>query len=533
MQNIIFGIDGATFNILLPMVKQGLLPNISSYLNKGVYGKLHSVFPPITFPAWTSFKTGKNPAKHGVFDFLKDVPYMDNKPSKVSIADKRERSFFSLLSDYGYKVGVVNVPATYPPEKVNGIFISGFSTPSIEKEFVHPAILKQTLLSRFDYEFDIVERRIVGKEKEFLQKLTSTTKKITDAVCYLLQQDSYDFFMVNYMAVDQIQHFFYGYRDETHPLYSPEKACYGNKIEDIYSLIDNQIGTILSTVEEPVNVFFVSDHGFGPLEKVVYLNEWLRKEGFLYLNQKEESHLRIGSIIQQFVRNVVEHFPEGLIAFIPQFMKNRANDYVSWTQMIDWSKTIAYSGGYPGKIFINLKGREKEGIVQKGLDYDEVIKQIEQKAWKMKDPDTGEQIVSAIYHNTDMYEGRYFDIAPDLILIMKDMAYLNKPGFCNGNMFIPPPQGGDHRLHGIFIAGGPDIKHKEEAFKDLHICDIAPTVLHMYDVPLLSDFDGTVLKQIFVEDSKLYHKTIQSSEKDAERTMLYDTIKLLKMKKKF
>ncbi len=532
MRAIIFGIDGATFNILLPMIKKGLVPNISTSFHHGVHGKLRSVFPPITFPAWTSFKTGKNPAKHGVFDFLKDVPYMDDKPSKVSIADKKERSFFSLLSDYGYKLGVQNVPATYPPEKINGVFISGFSTPSLQHSFTYPESLKQILMDQFDYEFDIIEKRIVGREEEFLQRLKDTTEKIAKTACYLLKQDNYDFFMVNFMAVDQIQHFFYGYRDANHPLYTPEKKKYGLKIEEMYQLIDEQIGIIQNQNPDPINIFFVSDHGFGPLEKVVYLNEWLRMQGLLTLKNQQQPHHKINAAITQFLNSIVEHFPDSLIRFVPQSMKNKANTIVSWTQVIDWNNTKAYSGGYPGKIFINIKGREKEGIIERGKEYDQLISEIKEKAWQMKDPETGELIVSAIYQNHEMYNGKYFDIAPDLIIIMKDMAYLNKPGFNHGNMIVPPPQGGDHRLHGIFIASGPDIGYQKEPLHDIHICDIAPTILHMYNVPLLSDFDGKVLTQIFKESSHFLEPLISTKKNDTEKILLDDTIQLLKQKKK-
>jgi len=529
MKTLIIGIDGATFDIILPMIKAGQLPNIDKLVKNGVYGNLKSVFPPVTFPAWTSFKTGKNPAKHGVFDFVKGIPYTQEQVCDISLGDVREKSFWKILSDYGCKVGIINVPTTYPPEKVNGVFISGFGTPSLDNEFVYPPELKQILLNDLKYELDIIERRIDGKEDEFIKKLTNMTEKLTNTVSYLLKNYDFDFFMVNFMAADQTQHFFFGYRDPRHPLYKPDKARYGDAIEDIYTLIDKQIGTILSKITDDTNILLVSDHGFGPLLKIVYLNEWLKNEGYLKL--KREGHLlpKIKNIPQKIAIKLSSKITSNLAKYLPKSMKEKANNYISWTKDIDWSETKAYSGGHPGKIFINLKGREKEGVVIPGEEYEAVINDLKKKLSEWKSPESGEKIVDRIYRKEEIYKGRYFDIAPDLMVIMRDMAYLNCTGFAKGKIFYPPSQGGDHRLSGIFVACGPDIKNNAEKIKNISICDVAPTILHMFNLPVFSDMDGRVLKEVFKENSRPHKKRIKYIEYESEKEMLREKISNLRI----
>jgi predicted AlkP superfamily phosphohydrolase/phosphomutase len=533
MKTLIIGIDGATFNILLPMIKKGQLPNISKMLNNGVYGDLRSIFPPITFPAWTSMKTGKNPAKHGVFDFLRGIPYTSENNCEISIADQKEKSFWKILSENNYKVGVINVPATYPPEKVNGVFISGFGTPTLNSEFTYPSQIKKEIIKNCKFEFDIIEQRKNGKEKQFIKKITKTTKKITKTILYILEKNNFDFLMINYMAVDQTQHFFYGYRDENHPLYDEKKSHYGSVIDDIYKLIDEQIGIILSKISEDTNIFLVSDHGFGPYLKSVYLNEWLEKQGLLERKIKDNKESEIKKIPKIMIEKVADKIGPGFAKYLPSALKNRANAYISWINDIDWEKTKAYSGGYPGKIYINLKGREKHGIVNHGKEYEDILKEIEIKIRELKDPVTNEKIVTEIYRKNEIYNGKYSDIAPDLMVVLKDMSYLNHVGFLKGKIFYPPLQGGDHRLNGIFIAYGPDIKNQGKKIENLSICDIAPTILQIFNVSLLKDFDGKVLKNIFKQNSEVAKRKEKYIEKTTEKDLIKQSVRKFITNKKF
>ena len=126
---ICIGLDGATFDLIRPWLSKGKLPNIGRIIKDGVWGELESVIPPVSAPAWTSFMTGKNPGKHGIFGFKKEKQgtYEELFVNRKLI---KSETLWKCLSDVGKKVIVINVPLTYPPEEINGYLMSGMDTPS-------------------------------------------------------------------------------------------------------------------------------------------------------------------------------------------------------------------------------------------------------------------------------------------------------------------------------------------------------------------------------------------------------------------
>jgi len=539
---LVIGIDGATFDIILPMVKSGKLPHISKLMKEGIYVEMQSVFPPITFPAWTSFKTGKSPSKHGVFGFIGDYPYISDKSKVILSTDVKEVSFWKILSNSGYRVGIVNVPTTYPPERVNGVMISGLGTPSLSSEFVYPKELKKILIEKFDYEFDVIPVEF-GEEDEFVEKITNATKKLTKVACYLLDNQKFDFFMLNYMAVDITQHFFWGFRDPKHPWYCPEKLKYSNTIEEIYGLIDTQIGKLLSKIGK-ANVFIVSDHGFGPAYKEVYLNEFFMKVGLLSLKNNLNSVSRITKYKAMLASTILKSkkiytLLDRCDKLIPKQLKRKLKQLKqcllrmsSESEMIDWGNTKVYSGGFFGRVYVNLKGREKEGIISPGEEYENIIKKVEEILREWKDPETGEKIVNEIYRKEEIYpNGKYIHLAPDLTVILKNMSYVDYPGIKNGKIFYPPRRSGDHRLNGVFIGWGPDIKRGVK-LENISICDMAPTILYMFGLAVPTDMDGKVLLNIFKETSKASRKMLTFSKSEIEKIKISEKIKILKKENK-
>src|SRR5687767_14762288 len=170
---LIIGLDGATFDVLDPMMASGRMPNLRHLVETGTRGILDSTKPPITPAAWTTFMTGKGPGRHGIVDFEKyDV--RTNQLSFNSTYEIREKTIWEILSEKGFRVGSINVPMTYPPRKVNGFMISGFETPSIEKDFTYPRELKDEILRRWpDYNYrSNWERKTFGGDDLFQRNLT-------------------------------------------------------------------------------------------------------------------------------------------------------------------------------------------------------------------------------------------------------------------------------------------------------------------------------------------------------------------------
>ena len=136
----IIGLDGATWDLAGPFLEAGDMPVLAALRRSGAHGVLRSTMPPVTFPAWSSFMTGTNPGKHGIFDFTRRVAGT-YEVAFVGSRDRRVPTVWKLLSDAGRRVAVIGVPTTYPPEPVNGIMVGGFDSPvatGIDGSFVHP-----------------------------------------------------------------------------------------------------------------------------------------------------------------------------------------------------------------------------------------------------------------------------------------------------------------------------------------------------------------------------------------------------------
>src|SRR4030067_3374011 len=144
----IIGIDSATFDIMTPMMVDGDLPNIARLVRSGTSGRLMSTVPPVTPPAWVSFMTGKNPGKHGVFDFYVPPSYGYNRPV-LNSGYIKAKTIWRILSDHGLRVGVINLPMTYPPEDVKGFIIPGMQYSfNGGRGFSHPPELLQEIKRR-------------------------------------------------------------------------------------------------------------------------------------------------------------------------------------------------------------------------------------------------------------------------------------------------------------------------------------------------------------------------------------------------
>jgi predicted AlkP superfamily phosphohydrolase/phosphomutase len=533
---LVIGLDGATLDLIEPWAKQGLLPNLARLMQAGVYGHLQSVLPVLSSAAWSSFMTGVNPGKHGLYDFVKRAP--DGYQLRpVDRSGLREPTLWGLLSQLGKKVCVINVPMTYPPEIVNGIMVTGLGTPDY-KTFTYPAELSKTLIER-GY---IVNHEPFKKENEakFLEETSIITDKVTETASWLLSEQSWDFFMVVYREPDDLGHFFWHYLDPTHPKYVPDSPL-KNAILDYYQKVDDAIGRLVELSGPETNVMLLSDHGTGPLYKVVYLNEWLRQNGWLAL--QDERHLQTHSrlwlarlgftrsnvsvILRKFKLGRVERWIKDLLGDkIELLPKTRLAQY---PDAIDWSKTKAYSFGYNGQIYINLKGREPQGIVEPGAEFKTLCEQIRQKLLELTDPDDNMPVVDQVFFSDEVFWGSEMKDAPDLIVTMRGLSYITRAGFefsgTEGLIVSEPAEflSGGHRMDGVWALSGPDVLPSGHIDSLVRIYDLAPTALHLLGAPVPNYMDGHVVDQwlkskapIFTSESDEYsHVGVLQEERNS------------------
>src|SRR2546430_6986690 len=405
---LIVGLDGATFDLIKPWISEGKLPNLAQLMKEGASGRLASILPPITPPAWTSFMTGKNPGKHRIFHF------MEAQPGSYSLrylnaSSRRAKTIWKMLSDAGFTVGTMNIPFTYPPEHLSGFQISGMDTPSEKSAFVYPPEIRQELeglLGRFS-----LDVRYLGymsndpRREEVLAEMERIDQQWLEASLHLMEKHPAEVMMFTFMSIDTVQHYFWHYMDASHHYHDPVGAKrFGDAVRRVYERLDRAVGGMLKEVSNDTSVLVISDHGGGPTsDRVVYLNRFLAQQGLLHYLENNDSALKKlarGLIHRSYtlLRGALSSAQKRKLAnALPKMRKRFETAFTSFTN-IDWSRTKAYCIevlASPPSIWINRKGIKPFGIVEES-DYESLIKFITEKIGELKDPRTNEPVIKRI-----------------------------------------------------------------------------------------------------------------------------------------
>src|SRR5436305_632657 len=294
---VIIGLDAATWTVIRPLMAEGKMPNLAKLMKAGVSGALESILPPITPPAWTSFMTGKNPGKHGIFHFV-ETEHGGYAMNYANATSRRSPTVWKLLNDAGYSVGTMNIPFTYPPEKLNGFQISGMDTPSSASPFIQPPELRDELVKQVGgIQLDI---RFLGamstdeRRNQVIAEMKEMDEQWTNAALYLLENHPQDVMMFVLMSIDTVQHHFWHHMDTEHFLHDPKRAAkFGDAVRKVYERLDATVGQIIDRLPPETAVFVVSDHGGGPVvDRTIYLNRYLAQLGLLHYKDNAVSPLR-------------------------------------------------------------------------------------------------------------------------------------------------------------------------------------------------------------------------------------------------
>lgn len=514
---LILGLDGATPELIDRWVEEKKLPHLQQIMQKGVYGKLRSVYPPISPAAWTTFATGYNPGKHGVYDF-RDYDTKRYSCFADSIVDSHAfagKTIWDLVGAANQKVGIVTVPVTYPAWPVNGFMISGYPTPDTGKSYTYPPELAKSIPS------------LVGDAAFFksathhvlLQEMDRLMHLCTDVSIEQMKKDDYSLFIMVVGATDRAHHDWWKYIDPQHPAYNAKDAeLYGDLIQKVYQTADVCVGKFLEAIDDDTTVIVMSDHGGGAHPAFYFnTNYFLRTLNLLkphVKTKKKENGLK--DAFKQFYHTKIRRFPylEKVYRSLPQRLKRFATNLDSQTMMnldlIDWKQTRAYRFPmYPPVegIMINVVGRQPQGCVQPGEEYETLRTRILEEVRALRDPQTSEPIVLEAYRREELYHGERLDTAPDIILVTQDCY---KGGIDIDKLISDVPLdvlsklSGVHRMDGIVLAQGPHIRSHAK-IESAHIIDVAPTVLYTLGMPIPSDMDGKPLADLF--DDAYIHQT--------------------------
>ena len=519
---LVIGVDGGSWNIMKPLMDEGELPTFSKLVDEGTSGNLESTVPCNSGPAWVSFMSGKNPGKHGIFGFFGRRNYYSI--TTINSTYIKSRTLWTLLSNANKKLGLVNIPMTYPPFQINGLMITGVLTPSLKGRFTYPPTLGGEFLQKVkDYRIEPVTLSDDLEETKILlaQDVFSTAEKRYEASKYLMERmNDWDFFMCVFRELDAIQHYFMHTLDISHPNCNPgELRRFSRVIPDYYNLIDSIIGRFMNTLEGDCTVLVVSDHGFGSVHRSFNVVRWLEEEGYIKSRRSTSDQIRkLNSVLSFF----------GISPLARKIFAKLSPDYSSLvtplgflfnlmlSRDIEWSKTKVYFEANEG-LRINLKGREPKGFV-KPEDYEILRDELIAKLLEFREPETGEPVVEKVYRREEIYSGPYVGEAPDLVMSWKEYPDQRRTHFpylgshSQGLFRLNRTITGSHTQNGIFIAYGKNIK-KGKIIRNAEIIDLAPTILYIMGQVIPQDMDGEVLTEMFEDDYVQTQRPQYSAEK--------------------
>lgn len=497
---IVIGLDGATWDLIKPWADKGELPTFKKLMNEGVWGILESPFP-VTVPSWACYSTGKNPGKFGVFDWIK-IDVKNKKINAVSYQDFKSKEIWNYLNEYGIKTGIINIPHTYPPKKVNGFMISGMLASEISN-YTYPKSLKG--------ELEEIGYRIHPKYP--LHLIAKDNKKYINNVKQLiklrfniakLKIGEVDFLHLTIFYIDYIQHFLWN----------------SHEVLDVWKTIDSELGKFLRDLEARNTKFtliLMSDHGFTKLKSGLgfYLNVFLVRKGLLRLKNMNLYRLlykcKIRFEVLSDITKKIKLYEFGRKYFKKISRKFPANDgeitHEGLESVIDWDNSIAVNiGGIVGQIY--LLEDDKDSIFQ-----------LKKQLPMIKDPITGEPVISEIYLKEEIISGKFSSNAPD-IFVYPNEGYVIGRFNIYGDIFQKSVWKATHTKHGIFLLYGEDIKQHstETAIPQISIYDLAPTILYLFSVPIPEDMDGRILVE-FLKDNfdKRKKFTYDKSKREKDR----------------
>jgi predicted AlkP superfamily phosphohydrolase/phosphomutase len=455
MKILVIGLDCAAPELLFGDER---LTNLRRLMDRGCYGRLESVIPPITIPAWQCMVTSQDPGSLGVYGFRNRADHSYSRLEIVNSRSFKAMTMWDHLALQGKKSVIIGVPPSFPPRRINGICVGCFMTPSVDDEYTHPPEVKDEIRALVgEYMVDVKGFRT--DDKEWLRdRIFEMSRQQFTVVRHYLQHAEWEYFHFVNIALDRIHHGFWKYMDPEHPDYEAGNP-YESVIPDFYRHLDEEIGRVLELLDEDTAVLVVSDHGAQALKGGFCVNEWLVEQGLL----------------------VLENYPAEVTPF------GKLN--------VDWSRTKVWSeGGYYARVFLNVKGREPEGLIEPE-DYERFRAEMKLKFEATTDAD-GVPIGTLVFYPEEIYK-QVRNVAPDLVVHFGGLDWRSIGGVgYQGRIHLRENDSGpddcNHAQFGAFVIAAPNVPELGE-LTGAKLLDIAPTLMEVAGYEIPDDFQGRSL----------------------------------------
>ncbi len=495
----VVGIDGGSFRILDQHLNfEG--SNYSKIKNRSASGILNSTFPPITGPAWTSFKSGMKPIHTGIFDW--GTLNSNYSRSFISSYSNPYPDYWEYLENFNKRSVIYNVPITYPPKPLkDSVLISGMFTPGKRSGFSSRSGIKESIIKNVpEFFIDIVKSKYQSEPKDiFINALNKMLNMRVKTFNYLLNNFEYDNAMVVFTAFDRIQHCLLDYIDKDHPNYSTAKAnLIRESLNNLFKNFDNYLGDLLKRLNKDDYLIFVSDHGFGYNAGRFFINRWLADNGYLTIKKKRRA---LGFLYRiAFSLGLTK---EKLTRFAGKLGIKKSESKVSRltrsSSMVNWMETTAYANSTEG-LQVNLKGRESSGIVEPGSNYEELIETLISELRAIIAPD-GKKLFNWVRSGKDYFDSNADFRFPDILYSIDDDRYVVDPSHEKRELFSTETvwDSGYHRKEGMFMVYGKGIKPGVTQHA-LNIYDIYPLICYLNNVDIPKNLDGKFPRILFQND---------------------------------
>jgi len=439
---LIIGLDGVPATLMKRFIHEGVMPNTGALVEGGKLYRMTTSLPEVSSVAWTTFMTGVNPGKHGIYGF------MDLRPQSYDMFFPdfkfvKAQTLWEFLGRSGWRSIVVNIPSTYPARELNGILISGFVAIDLKKATYPQSYVP--LLEKMRYRLDVDATKARQSMDLFAEDLRETLKAREETLIYLIEKEPWDLFIATISETDRMHHFLWAASDDP-------SHKYHDLFIDIYRWIDRIVGELCERVKEDTAVFMVSDHGFTHIKSEVYINKWLEEEGYLRFQKRPPESLK--------------DIAEGTRAFNQD----------------------------PARIYINLRGKYPMGCVNQGREYESLREEIRDGLYGLKVD--GEQVVKRVYYKEELFSGPEFESGPDLVVLPNygfDLkGAVNKTALTGRGIFTGMHTHDDALF---YVSDGLSANPSDEGIEStgVNIVDVMPTVLSAVGVVPPAGLDGRAL----------------------------------------
>jgi len=484
METIVIGLDGASFDLIDPWLRAGKLPNLQRLIDNGVKGRLKSCLPPTTSPNWKCYSTGKNPGKLGIF-WWENIDFQ-NRRVYIPSTRIQSKEIWDYLSESGRKVGIINMPLTYPTKQVNGFMIAG-GPDAPDGNYTYPRELESRLKREFKYKVHPTVRSSWQKSKKAVEEAINLMERRFDVARALAQEYNLDFLHLTIFYINSLHH----------DLWNDERVLRA------WQALDRNIGALITDFKQS-NVIIMSDHGTNEINQVFYINTWLERQGYLKTSGSlwlPRALYKLGLNEERLFRVVQRlHLNKMINRLLPKKIRDNIPSAIGTVELehkadkVNWGKSKALASG--------------QGPLYLASDNSGLRKELINKLEKLTNPRTGLKVAHHVYQRENIYHGEFLLEAPNIIIDQSPHTHI-RGSIGNKNIFERPQRWrAENTPTGIFIASGPDFKEDIEV-EDVAILDLAPTILHQMGISVPADMDGRVVSEIFKKGSDPASRTVQ------------------------